>query len=82
MKMKFYDKELVRKSEEIKKCIVLLVLFTFGLIIGYFITKIENQNYITQLENIIDEKQCKIDEQYIELDSLRETIHMESRYNK
>lgn len=82
MKMKFYDKELTKKSEEIKKWIWTLVLFTFGLIIGYFLTQMENQEYIKQLERTIEEQKTKITEQYIELDSLKETVYMYNVYGK
>lgn len=69
IQMKFYDKEIYRKSEAIKVFLTILVVFMFGFALGYFIC-----NY--ELQQVIEEKQNKINEQYVELDSLRETVYI------
>ena len=43
---------------------------------------IEKQKTITELQTTIEEKQKKITEQFIELDSLRETVYMYNIYGK
>lgn len=42
----------------------------------------EKESTINELQNVIEEKQKKINEQYIELDSLRETVYIYSIYGK
>lgn len=69
IQMKFYDKEIYRKSEAIKVFFTILVIFIFGFGLGYFIC-----NY--ELQQVIEEKQTKINEQYVEIDSLRETVYI------
>ena len=41
--MKFYDKELTKKSNTINTSILILIVFIFGFIIGYFSNKYEEQ---------------------------------------
>ena len=43
---------------------------------------IEAQAKIDDLNKLIEEKENKINEQYVELDSLRETIYMYNIYGK
>ena len=43
---------------------------------------LESKKHIEELEKVIEEKQDKIDEQFIELDSLRETVYMYQVYGK
>lgn len=80
--MKFYDKELSKKDTEIKNIIWILVLFIMGFIVGCFAMNMEKQTHIEKLEKTIEEKQNKINEQYIELDSLKETVYMYQVYGK
>ena len=42
----------------------------------------EKQNYINTLEQQVEEQQVTIRDQYIELDSLRETVYMYNIYGK
>ena len=42
----------------------------------------EAQAKINELNELIEEKENKINEQYVELDSLRETIYMYNIYGK
>lgn len=42
----------------------------------------ETQTKIDDLNKLIEEKENKINEQYVELDSLRETIYMYNIYGK
>ena len=80
--MKFYDKDLTKKDQEIKKLIWILLLFVIGFIVGCFAMNMKKQNTIMELEKTIEEKQKKIDEQYVEIDSLRETVYMYNLYGK
>lgn len=80
--MKFYDKELTRKSEEINKIIWILIIFIISFLFGCFSMNLESKKHIEKLEKVIEEKQNKIDEQFIELDSLRETVYMYQVYGK
>ena len=43
---------------------------------------IEAQAKINDLNKLVEEKENKINEQYVELDSLRETIYMYNIYGK
>ncbi len=67
--MKYYDKEIYKKSEAIKTIFIILFIFLFGFCLGYFISNYESQK-------IIKEKEDKIINQAIELDSLRETVYI------
>lgn len=80
--MKFYDKELTRKSEEINKIIWILIIFIISFLLRCFSMNLESKKHIEELEKVIEEKQDKIDEQFIELDSLRETVYMYQVYGK
>lgn len=80
--MKFYDKVLTKKYEEIKNIIWIILLFLIGFIVGCFTMNFEKENTIAELQNVIEEKQKKINEQYVELDSLRETVYIYSIYGK
>lgn len=67
--MKIYDKEIYKKSEAIKALFIILFIFLFGFGLGYLINNYESQK-------IIKEKEDKIINQAIELDSLRETVYI------
>ena len=62
-KTKYYDKEIYRRDKLIKTLFVILITFLLGMYVGVAINYLELQ-----------EKDSKIREQYIEIDSLRETI--------
>lgn len=74
--MKFYDKEIYNRNEKIKAVIVIIIPFLIGFIVGCFTMNIEAQAKIDNLNKLIEEKENKINEQYVELDSLRETVYM------
>lgn len=94
--MKIYDKTIYKQSENIKTAIITITIFILGFVTGFLVVneqlKIENtelqkqnqekQEHIVELEKILEEKQVKINEQYIELDSLRESIYMYQMYGK
>lgn len=61
---KYYDKEIYKKDKLIKTIFVILITFLIGMYAGVAINYLELQ-----------EKDSKIREQYIELDSLRETVY-------
>lgn len=61
---KYYDKDIYKKDKKIKTFFAILITFLIGLYAGLAINYLELQ-----------EKDRKIREQYVELDSLRETIH-------
>lgn len=61
---KYYDKRIYEKDRKIKTFFVLLITFLIGMYVGVAINYLELQ-----------EKDSKIREQYVEIDSLRETIH-------
>lgn len=69
--MKFYDRELAKTEERIKSIVWVLFLFIIGFVVGYYTGSMELQKM-----------QRKIDEQYVEIDSLKETIHMYEVYGK
>lgn len=71
--MKIYDKKMYKTAEKIKTAIFILLLFTISFILGYKVCDCESQK-------VIEEKQRRIEEQYIELDSLRETVYMYQIY--
>lgn len=79
--MKFYDRNLTKKDREIN-IIWILLIFIIGFIAGCFTIYMINQNTVAKLEETIEEKQKKINEQYIEIDSLRETIYIYRVYGK
>lgn len=80
--MKFYDKEMYQKEQKIKTAIWMLIVFMLGVAVGYSAFKFEKEKYITKLEAEINEKQNTINEQYIELDALGETLYIYELYNK
>ena len=61
---KYYDKRIYEKDKKIKTAFVILITFLIGLYAGLAINYLELQ-----------EKDKKIREQYVEVDSLRETIY-------
>ena len=87
--MKIYDKEMYARNENIKGIILVIVCFLLGYITGCIVINeelkkqnIEKQEHIVELEKMIEEQQVKINEQYIELDSLKETVYMFNLYGK
>ena len=80
--MKFYDKEIYNRNEKIKAVIVIIIPFLIGFIVGSFTKNMEPQAKINDLNKLVEEKENKINEQYVELDSLRETIYMYNIYGK
>lgn len=71
--MKFYDKEIYQKSEAINSVVIILIIFIISFSLGFWSCSFEK-------EKIIKQKQTKIDEQFIEIDCLRETVHMYQIY--
>ena len=63
-KTKYYDKRIYEKDRKIKTIFVLLITFLIGMYAGVAINYLELQ-----------EKESKIREQYVEIDSLRETVY-------
>ncbi len=61
---KYYDKDIYKKDKLIKTIFVILITFLIGMYVGVAINYLELQ-----------EKDSKIREQYVEIDSLKETIH-------
>lgn len=61
---KYYNKDIYKKDKKIKTAFLVIIIFLFGLYVGVAINYLELQ-----------EKDAKIREQYVEIDSLKETIH-------
>lgn len=61
---KYYDKRIYEKDKKIKTFFVILITFLVGLYVGVAINYLELQD-----------KDRKIREQYVEIDSLKETIY-------
>ena len=61
---KYYDKDIYKKDKLIKTLFVILITFLIGLYVGLAINYLELQ-----------EKDAKIREQYVEIDSLKETVY-------
>ena len=61
---KYYDKDIYKKDKLIKTIFVILITFLIGMYVGLAINYLELQ-----------EKDAKIREQYVEIDSLRETVY-------
>lgn len=87
--MKIYDKEMYARNESIKGIILVIVCFLLGYITGCMAINedlknqnIEKQEHIVELERMVEEQQVKINEQYVELDALRETVYMFNLYGK
>ena len=81
--MKIYDKEMYMKTEKIKSTLVVILCFVLEFVVGCIAInhdlKSENtrlKEKISEQDRTIDRRQAIIDEQYVELDSLRETIYM------
>lgn len=82
MKTKYYDKDMYAKYEVISIACLVIVTFILGFVTGIILVELEKQEYISELEKEISVKQSKIDEQYIELDALRDTVYMIEKYGK
>ncbi len=63
-KTRYYVKDIYKKDKKIKKFFAILIVFLFGLYVGLAINYLELQ-----------EKDAKIRELYIEIDSLKETVY-------
>lgn len=74
--MKFYDKELTQRDNEIKSILWILVLFIIGFSVGCVAMDKEKQLDKEKLEEIIQLKQNTINDLNIELDSLKETVYI------
>lgn len=64
-KTKYYDKNVYETEKKIKTAFIILVIFLLGLYIGVAINYLELQN-----------KDQKIREYQVEIDSLKETVYM------
>lgn len=88
-KVKLYDREINKKAEGIKALVMMLVIFIIGFITGTYAVNMElqkandeKQEHIVELEKLLEEKQVKINEQFIEIDALKETVYMLEVYGK
>lgn len=61
---KYYDKDIYKKDKLIKTIFVIITTFLIGMYVGVAINYLELQ-----------EEDAKIREQYVEIDSLRETVY-------
>ena len=64
MRTKYYDKDIYKKDKLIKTIFVILITFLLGMYSGLAIHYLELQ-----------EKDAKIREQYVEIDSLKEIVY-------
>ncbi|MFR2787449.1 MAG: hypothetical protein ACLTBX_01500 [Clostridia bacterium] len=64
-KTKYYNKELYEIENKIKTAFVILIVFILGLFTGLLVNKLELQN-----------KEKEIRECQVEIDSLKESIHL------
>lgn len=94
--MKFYDKDINKKAEGIKAIAMMLVIFIIGFFTGSYAVNMElqkaneelqqlnneKQEHIIGLEKLLEEKEVKINEQFIEIDALKETVYMLEMYGK
>lgn len=71
MKTKYFDRKIYEKDKKIKTFFVILITFLIGLYAGLAIHYLELQD-----------KDRKIREQYVEIDSLREIIYQEELEEK
>lgn len=78
--MKYYDKDINKKSEEIRSAFLIILLFVFGFSIGTVSAGIENQKKVEELQEVIKVQNEKIGNQEIELESLKEIIYMYNMY--
>ena len=67
--MKFYDKTIYKTDKNIKSITFMIIIFLLSFVLGYFSCKWE-------IQDTIDKMQRKINEQYIEIDALRESVHI------
>lgn len=67
--MKFYDKTIYKTDKNIKSVAFMIIIFFMGFILGYCSCNWEKQN-------VINELQRKTNEQYIEIDALRESVNI------
>lgn len=74
--MKFYDKDLTKKYEEIRSIIAILIIFIISFCLGCFVMDLENRKEIDKLHNIIDIQQIEIEKQYTELESFKDAQYM------
>lgn len=63
--MKYYDKRLYKIEKEIKTALLILTVFIIAFIFGFFIRNIE-----------VNDKEQKIREMQVEIDSLRESLEI------
>ena len=87
--MKFYDKDINKKAEGIKAIAMMLVIFIIGFFTGSYAVNMElqkaneeKQQHIIELERMLEEKEVRINEQFIEIDALKETVYMLEMYGK
>ena len=64
-KTKYYNKELYEIENKIKTAFVILTIFILGLFTGLLVNNLELQN-----------KEKQINKQEVEIDSLKESIHL------
>ena len=64
-KTKYYNKELCEIENKIKTAFVILIVFILGLFTGLLVNNLELQN-----------KEEQINKQEVEIDSLKESIHL------
>lgn len=64
-KTKYYNKETYKIENKIKTAFVILIVFILGLFTGLLVNKLELQN-----------KEKEIRECQVEIDSLKESIHL------
>lgn len=79
--MKFYDKDLTKKAEEIRSIIAILIIFIISFCLGCFVMELENREEINRLQNIINIQQIEIEKQYTELESLKDAQYMKKYLN-
>lgn len=64
-KTKYYNKELYEIEKEIKTALIILIIFILGLFTGLLVNNLELKN-----------KEKEIRECQVEIDSLKESIHL------
>lgn len=64
-KTKYYNKETYEIETKIKEAFIILIVFILGLFIGLLVNNLELQN-----------KEEQINKQEVEIDSLKESIHL------
>lgn len=64
-KTKYYNKELYEIEKEIKTALIILIIFILGIFTGLLANNLESQN-----------KEKQINEQEVEIDSLKESIYL------